>query len=103
MMQNKPAPVQQQQVPQNKSPYSTVAMPSSNNNMANSNAGMNGANNANKGVKTLPSIKENYSTGIKLQEVNGASGRQLQVDTLDPNKQSTLSDMRLGPALPYYA
>jgi hypothetical protein len=32
-----------------------------------------------KGMKTLPSIKDNYTTGIKLQEVSGMQGRQLQV------------------------
>ncbi len=32
-----------------------------------------------KSAKTLPSIKDNYTTGIKLQEVSGMMGRQLQV------------------------
>jgi hypothetical protein len=76
MMQNKPQQAPMQQGTQNRSPYSSMAIPTNNNN-----ASMNSANAASKAVKTLPSIKENYSTGIKLQEVNGANGRQLQVDS----------------------
>jgi hypothetical protein len=71
-MQNKPQQAPMQQGNMSRSPYSSMAIPTNNN-------GMNSG--ASKGVKTLPSIKENYSTGIKLQEVNGANGRQLQVDT----------------------
>lgn len=57
------------------------------------NSYMYGAPESDKGPKTLPSIKDNYTSGVKLQEYSSQFGRQLQVVRLTQGSSASNCNM----------